>query len=315
MAQLGQGGGHCGALVTPGPRPAHRHQLTALLLAGLTLLHLLEPGHLGALPGTHLLGHLDTARPGHWVLALLHKVLKAVGGPGLLTLLLVRNLVGSEADLLDHGLALCGLETLDLIRVTPSDSLGGDGVRLSYGLRVRDIKQVSVDHKVVIGPHVDIVWLVIVTDLDLVGVTHLLCRGGADILRDGLAYLLLHSVAVLLKHRAHLVPTQRHRVRMRLMDGEVIVNNEVVMVRDLMHSRVSPRKVRGEIRLATEESLVTMRRSDVRLSVVRGAVMGELYMRLRVMHLVMDLLVHFRMDLVLWSGDVRCGDLVEWFMM
>lgn len=102
---------------------------------------------------------------------------------------------------------------------------------------------------------------------------------------------------------------------MRLMDGEVIVNNEVVMVRDLMHSRVSPRKVRGEIRLATEESLVTMRRSDVRVSVVRGAVMGELYMGLRVMHLVMDLLVHFRMDLVLCCGDVRCGDLVEWFMM
>lgn len=58
-----------------------------------------------------------------------------------------------------------------------------------------------------------------------------------------------------------------------------------------------------------------MRRSDVRLSVVRGAVMGELYMGLRVMHLVMDLLVHFRMDLVLWSGDVWCGDLVKWFMV
>ena len=99
------------------------------------------------------------------------------------------------------------------------------------------------------------------------------------------------------------------------MDGEVIVNNEIVMVRDLMHRWMSPRKVRREIGLATEESLVTMRRSDVRLSVVRGAVMGELYMGLRVMQLVMHLLEHFRMDLVLWSGDVWCGDLVEWFMM
>lgn len=99
------------------------------------------------------------------------------------------------------------------------------------------------------------------------------------------------------------------------MDGEVIVNNEIVMVRDLMHRWMSPRKVRREIGLATEESLVTMRRSDVRLSVMRGAVMGELYMGLRVMHLVMDLLVHFRMDLVLWSGDVWCGDLVKWFMV
>ena len=99
------------------------------------------------------------------------------------------------------------------------------------------------------------------------------------------------------------------------MDGEVIVNNEIVMVRDLMHRWMSPRKVRREIGLATEESLVTMRRSDVRLSVVRGAVMGELYMGLRVMHLVMHLLVHFRMDLVLWSGDMWCGDLVKWFMV
>lgn len=34
-------------------------------------------------------------------------------------------------------------------------------------------------------------------------------------------------------------------------------------------------------------------------------------MGLRVMHLVMN----FRMDLMLWGGDVRCGDLVKWFMM
>lgn len=38
-------------------------------------------------------------------------------------------------------------------------------------------------------------------------------------------------------------------------------------------------------------------------------------MWLGVMHLVMDLLMNFGMDLVLWGGDVRCGDLVKWFMM
>ena len=39
--------------------------------------------------------------------------------------------------------------------------------------------------------------------------------------------------------------------------------------------------------------------------------MGELHMGLRVMHLVMN----FWMDLVLWGGDVRSGDLVKWFVM
>jgi len=53
----------------------------------------------------------------------------------------------------------------------------------------------------------------------------------------------------------------------------------------------------------------------VRLRVVRRAVMGELYMWLGMMDLVMDLLMNFRMDLVLWGGYVRSGDLVKWFMM
>jgi hypothetical protein len=75
---------------------------------------------------------------------------------------------------------------------------------------VRGIKQVSVDHKVVIGahiPHMNVVRLKIVTDLDLIGVAHLLSGGGADILSDGLADLLLHSVAVLLKQGVYLVTT------------------------------------------------------------------------------------------------------------
>lgn len=68
---------------------------------------------------------------------------------------------------------------------------------------------------------------------------------------------------------------------MRLMDGEVIVNNEVVMVRNLMHLWVSTRKVRGKISMASEDSLVAMRRSDMRLSLMGGAVM--LYLRMGVM--------------------------------
>lgn len=44
------------------------------------------------------------------------------------------------------------------------------------------------------------------------------------------------------------------------MGCEVIVNNQVVMVRDLMDLRVSTRKVRRDVRLTSEESLVTMRR-------------------------------------------------------
>ena len=206
VAQLRQRGWDCGALVTAWAGSTHRHQLTGLLLPRLTLLHLLEPGHLGAGPRAHLLGHLDAARPGHRVLALLHQVLEAVGGPGLLTFLLVRDLVSSEADLLDHSLALSGLETFNLIWVT---SIHSDRVSVSYGLSVRGIKQVSVDHKVVIlrRPHMNVVRLKIVTDLDLIGVAHLLSGSGADILSDGLADLLLHSVAVLLKQGSYLVTT------------------------------------------------------------------------------------------------------------
>ena len=44
------------------------------------------------------------------------------------------------------------------------------------------------------------------------------------------------------------------------MGCEVIVNNEVVMVRYLMDLWVSTRKVRRDIRVASEECLVTMRR-------------------------------------------------------
>ena len=44
------------------------------------------------------------------------------------------------------------------------------------------------------------------------------------------------------------------------MGCKVIVNNQVVMVRDLMDLRVSTRKVRRDVRLASEECLVTMRR-------------------------------------------------------
>ena len=92
------------------------------------------------------------------------------------------------------------------------------------------------------------------------------------------------------------------------MDGKVIVNNEMVMVRSIMHLWVSTRKVRGEIFMASEDWV-----GDMRLSVMGGAMMCQLYMRLRMMHLVMLLMMGLWMKL--WGGNVRCRDLVKWFMM
>ena len=45
------------------------------------------------------------------------------------------------------------------------------------------------------------------------------------------------------------------------MDGKVIVNNEMVMVRSIMHLWVSTRKVRREIFMASEDWVGDMRLS------------------------------------------------------